>query len=293
MAIPVTLLEDRKIPRIIPSIRILGESLPDELSHLLREAYVLGFTHFDLPTSKHLEAFRSWRALSEDENLNGWFRLDAKMGVSFLGRPLHSFESKLIATLVRGLPAETARYLLPTFSGSEVFTQKEIDRFAFDRPRFESVLSQLRPEETPFLVIGERYGDWLLALGRIDLLHEMVELARQRHFIPVFSGQWPAFSLPKAKPLDVAAYAVPIRQREVLSQGSQMTELIKRFDRPLIGLNPLPSRGTWAKANQIFRFLLEELKIHATFPEVASDEELRKLFEGLASLPSFIPPRKT
>jgi len=292
MSIPVVLLENRKIPRVILSIPIEGASLREEGSNLLREAYVLGFTHFDLPTSQHLEAFRAWRALSEDENLTGWFRLDAKMGVSFLGRPLHSFESKLIATLGKSLSAELSRRLLPTVSTAEVFTQKEIDRFAFDRSRFEGALSALRPEETPFLIIGERYGDWLLALGRIDLLQEMTHVARERNFVPIFSGQWPAFSLPKAKPLDVAAYAVPIRQKEVASQGSHTAELIKRFDKPLIALNPLRSRRIWNNPTLAFRFLFEELKIYAAFPEPASSEEVRKILEGLASIPSFIPPRR-
>ena len=83
----------------------------------------------------------------------------------------------------------------------------------FDPLRFDKALSLFNPEESPFLLTGEKYGDWLLALGRIDLLKEMVSRIREKGFTPIFSGQWATFVLPKAKPLDVAAYADPHQQK--------------------------------------------------------------------------------
>jgi hypothetical protein len=41
----------------------------------------------------------------------------------------------------------------------------------------------------------------------------MVSAARRKGFIPIFSGQWATFVLPKAKSLDVAAYAIPINKK--------------------------------------------------------------------------------
>ena len=78
-----------------------------------------------------------------------------------------------------------------------------------------------------------------MALGRIDLLQEMVSRVREKGFIPIFSGQWATFVLPKAKPLDVAAYAIPINKKWSLFDLQQACDLIKKFDKPVISLNPL------------------------------------------------------
>ena len=292
MRIPTVIVENKKISRIILSIRTGAPSPRSEMSSLLEKAYGMGFSHFDLPTMKHLEAFRELMSLTEDENLTGFCHLDVKEGVSFLGRPLHSFESKIIATLKKNLPPEIIRHLIPSSSSPEVFTQKEIDRFSFDPHRLDKALSSLRPGESPFLITGERYGDWLLALGRIDLLQKMVTTARERGFIPLFSGQWATFSLPNAKPLEVAAYAVPINKKRGLFDLAHACELIKRFDKPVISLNPLANGELLNEPETAFTFLFDELKIYAAITEVASEEEVKKILDGLARSPSFILPRK-
>jgi len=97
-----------------------------------------------------------------------------------------------------------SRFFFPTSSSAEVFTQKEIDRIRFDADRFDKALYNFRPSETPFLVIGKKYGDWLSALGRIDLLQSMVARARERGFRPIFSSYWTTLVLPKTKTIDVA-----------------------------------------------------------------------------------------
>jgi hypothetical protein len=215
-------------------------------------------------------------------------------GASFLGKPLHRFESKVISTIRRDLlPSNLPRNILPPFSSSEVFTQKEIDRITFDPLRFEEALSLFDPETSPFLLIGERYGDWLLALGRIDLLREMVSKVRAKGFIPIFSGQWATFALPKAKPLDVAAYAVPINKKWSFFDLQRASDLIKRFEKPVISLNPLADGTLFKESEGAFSFLFEELKIYAAIPQIASEGEAQKIVEVLMKFPSLIPPRKT
>ena len=163
-----------------------------------------------------------------------------KQGSPFLGKPLHRFESKIISTIRNELlPSHQTRNILPPTFSSEVFTQKEIDRIAFDPLRFEKALSPFDPDESPFLLVGEKYGDWLLALGRIDLLREMVSKVRGKGFIPIFSGQWATFVLPKAKSLDVSAYAIPINKKWSLFDLQRASDLIKKFEKPVISLNPL------------------------------------------------------
>jgi hypothetical protein len=260
----------------------------------MKQLYELGVWYFDLPSVKHLESYKELMILTDDNTLMGLCHLEAEKGVSFLGKPFHRFESKIVSTIKKGLlPSHSPRNILPFSSSTEVFTQKEIDRLTFDLPRFDRALSLFNPEESSFLLIGERYGDWLLALGRIDLLKEMVVRVREKGFIPIFSGQWATFVLPKAKPLDVAAYAIPINKKWSLFDWTQACNLIKKFDKPVISLNPLADGKLLKKPEEAFAFLFEELKIHAAIAEVTSEEEVKKIVEAMKTFPSLIPHRKT
>jgi hypothetical protein len=224
----------------------------------------------------------------------GICHLQVERGVSFLGKPLRQFESKILSTMKKNLFLPDAlQYLHSTPSSSEIFTQKEMDRITFDPLRFEKVLFHLNPEESPFLLMGEKYGDWLLALGRIDLLKEMVLRVREKGFIPIFSGQWATFVLPKAKPLDVVAYAIPINKKWSLFDLAHACDLIKKFDKPVISLNPLADGKLLEKSEEAFSFLFDELKIHLAIAEITTEKEARTIVESLKKFPSLIPHRKT
>jgi hypothetical protein len=294
MRLPTTFLEQKKIPRVILSIHPRPPfDLPQILS-LMKEAYEMGAWCFDLPSANHVKSFKELKHLTTDQALIGLCHIGVETGASFLGKPLHRFESKVISTIRKGLlPSNLTRNVLPPSSSSEVFTQKEIDRITFDPLRFEEACSLFNPEESPFLFIGERYGDWLLALGRIDLLHKMVSKVRARGFIPIFSGQWATFVLPKAKPLDVAAYAVPINKKWSLFDLQRASDLIKKFEKSVISLNPLADGTLLNESEGAFSFLFDELKIVAAIPGIASQEEAKTIVEALMKFPSLIPPRKT
>jgi hypothetical protein len=260
----------------------------------MKKIYEAGAWCYDLPSLKHLDSFKELKRVTEDGTLIGFGHLEAEEGAAFLGKPLHQFESKVISTIKKNIvPAHLIHHLFPSSTSNDVFTQKEVDRIVFDTLRFEKALSGFNPWETPFLFIGEKYSDWLLALGRIDLLKEMISKVRERGFIPIFSGQWATFVLPKAKPLDVAAYAIPINRRWSHFDLALACGLIKKFDRPVISLNPLADGKLLKESEEAFFFLFEELKIRSAITEVASIEEVMTIFESLKRLPSLIPPRKT
>jgi hypothetical protein len=293
MRLPTTILEGKKISRIILSAQPRPFS-QHQISSLMKKAYEMGAWCFDLPSGNHLESFRELRDLTADEMLIGLYRVEAEAGVSFLGKPLHRFESKIVSTIRRELlPPQQTRDVLPPTSSSEVLTQKEIDRIAFDPLRFEKALSTFDPKESPFLLVGEKYGDWLVALGRVDLLKEMVSKVRTKGFIPIFSGQWATFVLPKAKSLDVSAYAVPVNKKWSLFDLGRASDLIKKFEKPVISLNPLADGNLLRESEEAFSFLFDELKICAAIAGVGSEEEARTIIEALKKFPSLIPPRKT
>jgi hypothetical protein len=305
MHIPTFVLEGIKLPRVILLIQpSMGSDVQAAVS-LMEISYEMGALCFDLPSKNHLEAFRELKNLVEDKGLIGLSHVEAGEGVSLLGKPLHHFEPKIASTikknhfpphLITKLKKEgvwNSRFFFPTSSSTEVFTQKEVDRIRFDAGRFEKALSNFRQSETPFLVIGRKYGDWLSALGRIDLLQSMVARARERGFRPIFSSYWTTFVLPKTKTIDVAAYAVPINKRWSLFDPEQAFQLIKKFDRPVIALNPFADGELMQDSEGAFSFLFEELRIHGVIVEVTSKGEITKVLDAIEGFPSIIHRQKT
>ena len=294
MRFPTAILEGKKIPRIIFTIRPPISSHHQEILSLMKKIYAMDAWCFDLPSLKHLEAFKELRHFTDDETLIGLCHLAIEEGISFLGKPLHQFEWKVVSTIKKNLfPSHLPRNTLPPIFSPEVFTQKEIDRITLDPLRFDKALSLFDPRESPFLIMGEKYGDWMLALGRIDLLKEMMQRVRERGFIPIYSGQWATFLLPKAKPLNVAAFAIPINKKWSLFDLTEACLLIKKFDKPVISLNPLDDGKLLRRSEEAFSFLLEELKIYSAITEISSEEELRIIVETLERIPSLIYHPKT
>lgn len=294
MRVSTAILEGRKIPRGILSIRPPIQSHSKEISSLMGKAYEVGVWCYDLPSLTHLQSFKELKHSTEDDTLIGLCHLEVEAGISLMGKPLHRFESNVISTIKRNLfPSHVHKNIFPTLPSSEVFTQKEIDRIAFDPLRFEKAISLFNPEVSPFLFVGERYGDWMLALGRIDLLKQMIEKIRKKGFTPIFSGQWATFVLPRAKSLEVAAYGVPINKKWSLFDLTQACDLIKKFDKPVISLNPLADGELLGKIEEAFSFLFEELKIHSAIIETSGEEEMGTILKALEKVPSLIPHRKT
>ncbi len=293
MRLPIAFLENKKIQRIIFTIQPSSQGT-QQLYELMEKVYATGGWCLHLPTSKHLKLFKALRENTGNKRLVGFGQIDADLGVTLTGKPLCRFESQVISTMIRTtVPPHLARKLFPVSPAEEVLTQKEIDRMTFDRSRFDQILSSFHPEETPFLIIGGKYGDWLWGLSRGDLLKEMFMEARQKGFIPIFAGLWATFVLPKAKHLDASAYAVPINQRRGLFHLPEACELIKKFDRPIISLDPLAERELFRESEQAFSFLFHQLKIDAAIVEVTSEKEIVPLFQAVKHIPSLIPFRKT
>jgi hypothetical protein len=303
--IPTYVLERRKLPRVIFSPNASSPSDPKAILSLLRSAFELGQWCFDLPSPKHLEPFRELRNLTEEETLIGIGNLGVEEGMTLMGSPLHRFESKVISTVKKNLfPPESIRRLkreglwnardfFPDPFSPEVFTQKEIDRVTFDPVRIDRALSVLQVKETPFLKVGGKYGDWLLGLGRTDLIEKMASRVREAGFIPIYSGRWATFVLPKVKAIDFAAYAVPINKSQGLMDHVQACALIKKFDKPLISTDPVAGGKFLSHPEEAFAFLFKELRIHGAMVEVSSEEECKKILDALSAVPSLIPPRKT
>jgi len=302
MRFPTAILEGKKLPRVILSITPPASQGVQEILPLMRKAYEMDAWCLDLPSGRHHQLFKELRRLIEEETLIGLPHIGAEEGASLSGIPLHRFEKKVSATITRNLfspdlirnlkemGAWKGPYFFSAAHSSEVLTQKEIDRISFDFSRFDRILSLFDPSTSPFLFIGGRYGDWLLGLGRPDLLKDMLSRMRGQGFIPILTGHWATFFLPKAKSLDAGAYAVPINKRMSFFDLPQACDLVKKFDKPVMSLNSLEGKELTASPEEALSFLFNDLKISLAIAEVSSEEELQRLLKAVEKIPSLRPP---
>jgi hypothetical protein len=292
--IPKVVLEGIKIPRIIFSISPSANLKTQEIFFLMKKIYEMGIWCFDIPSTNHLESFKRLRELIGDESLIGIFHIESATGISFTGKPLYQFESKIISTIIKNIiPQNLVKKIYPNHHIQDIFTQKEIDRIIFDDTVFEQFLLNINKKEFPLILIGEKYNDWLVGLGRVDLLSKMISVARKKGFIPILSAKWPTFVLPKVKSLDVSAYAIPINKKEGLFDHSQACNIIKKFEKPVISLNPLANGKLLKSPQKAFSFLFNELKIYGAITEISSEEEALTIFGVFKKIPSLIPFQKT
>ena len=303
MRLSTALLEGKKLPRVILSVRP-SDTDPDRILTLMRRAYEMDAWCFDLPTPSHHRALKELKGLVGEDSLIGLPHFSAEEGASLSGNPLRRFEKKVAATITKNIfspdlvrrlkkrGAWRSPYFYTATGSREVLTSKEIGLIRFDASRFERVLSPFQPRISPFLFIGERYGDWFLALGRADLLKAMVSSIREKGFIPILSGQWATFFLPKAKSLDAAAYAVPINREMSFFDFDQACGLIKKFDKPLVSLNALAGREVVEESEEAFSFLFNELKISFAVAEADSEEGIERVLRAAWKVPSLTIHRK-
>lgn len=291
---PTATLEGKKIPRAIFLIQPQPSRSEKEIYPFMRGVYELGAWCFDLPSPQHYKSFRELKISTGDESLIGLCHFDVEPSLSFLGKPIHYVEPKIISTIRKDFSlSPPIRNILPSSPPADVFTQREIDRITFDPFRFEKALSPIHPTDSPFLIIGEKYGEWLLALGRVDLLQEMVSRIRQKGFTPFFSCRWINFILPRAKSLDVAAFAIPINKTWNPAHLEQVSVLIRKLNKPVISLFPLYEKRFFKTFEATLSFLFDELKVYAVMLKVTSEEEARRIVGTLKRFPSLLTYRRT
>jgi len=171
-------------------------------------------------------------------------------------------------------------------------TQKEIDRIAFDAARFDRALSLFQAKETPFLKVGGKYGDWLLGLGRTDLIEKMASRVREAVSFPSSPADGQLLFSPKVKMIDFAAYAVPINKTGITGSRPGLCahqEIRQTSDQP----RPVSGREAPGEFRRGLLVSLQRIRIHGAVAEVTSEEEGRKILDALAAVPSLIHPKRT
>jgi hypothetical protein len=117
----------------------------------------------------------------------------------------------------------------------------EIEGIYLDRGLFRKRLSIFG--DCQYIFLGGSDADWLVPLGRIDILIEMAQIVRQEGFIPLLLCQYATLVVPEAEKagVDVDGYAVPLNQEWSWFDRDECVDIISSLDKPVIAFMPLAS----------------------------------------------------
>jgi hypothetical protein len=173
------------------------------------------------------------------------------------------------------LPRNTARSL----------TTSQIDSIKINTEFFKKRLEFYRNLDVKVVQYGGGTADWLVALGRTDLLNDLAHLIRKSGFVPLLICHWASLVLPHAeKELDVAGYVIPLNRLWSLQSLSDVLNVIRGIGKPVIAMKPL-AQGVLARDLEgAFEFLFEKAGVTAVLVGVSSIAEAKQTFRTLGKI---------
>jgi len=221
---------------------------------VMRAYYEAGGMAFDLSFDVNTRLFH--RLLADTgKPLLGVGNPTWEQGVFLNGRYLQYSRDRIIRTLVERLwPKDIAQLVKEELSRSAVLvfgydpqapllSDEEIESIALDAAAYLKRLSLFKDCE--IVLFGGADADYLVSLGREDIVAEMVNIAQRQGLRPYLLSQYPSLVLPKMEKigLDVEGYAVPLNKEWSWFDRESCLEAVQATEKSVIAFMPLASGG--------------------------------------------------
>lgn len=178
-----------------------------------------------------------------------------------------------------------ARSFLEPKSSAQPLGRSEIDRIRMKPDFFMERLELYRKLNVRLVQFGGGTADWLVALGRVDLLRDLCQLVRDNGFVPLLICHWTSLILPVAeKELDVAGYIVPLSKLWGLLTLSEELDTIRNVEKPVIAMKTLAQGALAHDLQDAFTYLIEKLRVADVLVRVSSVAEAEQTFSTLARI---------
>ena len=219
---------------------------------VMQSYYQAGGRAYDLSFDVNTRLFR--RLLDETgDELLGIGNPTWEQGVFLNGRFLQYSRDCILRTLVEQFwPADIAQEVEHHLSREAVLVfgydsqaallnAQEIGSIFLDEAVFLKRLAGF--ENCQIVLLGGSDADYLVSLGREDIVAEMVRLARNQGFRPYLLSQYPSFVLPRmeAVNLDVEGYAVPLNKEWSWFDRESCLKAVQATSKKVIAFMPLAS----------------------------------------------------
>ncbi|MFC2025837.1 hypothetical protein ACFLUC_01440 [Chloroflexota bacterium] len=219
---------------------------------VMRAAYEAGGKAFDLSFDVNTRLMSKLIEETGDQ-LIGFGNPTWEQGVILNGRFIQYSRDRILRTLVdRLFPRNLARLVEDKLSREDVLvfgydrkaetlSDEEIESIYLDRGLFRKRLSIFK--DCQYIFLGGSDADWLVPLGRTDILVDMADIVRQEGFIPIILCQYATLVVPEAERagVDTEGYAVPLNKEWSWFDRNECVDIISSLDKPVIAFMPLAS----------------------------------------------------
>lgn len=258
---------------------------PDYALVVMQAAYDAGCRAFDLSDQDNVQPF--WRLrVRVNEEIIGFGNPTWEQGVFLGGRFLMLSRDRILRTLIE-------RPLLPRTLADLVrqrLAQEAVLVFGYDpdaAPLTDEEISDIRLDEDVFLrrlsgfggscryiFLGGTDADYLLSLGRTDILRRMAELTRRCGFLPILLCHYGSHVVPIAEQaaLDVLGYAIPLNREWGWFDREACVDLVQTIAKPFVAFMPLASGGLKRDIRGALQWLFHDVGVAAILFGSASRE---------------------
>lgn len=250
---------------------------------VLSSAVNAGARGLDISMNDHvIEAFCATRDALNGE-LVGFANPNWKLRILMREVPLWNFREKVVATVVGQLglsrpkidgeqPGAWAHWFT-CGKGVVPLTSSDIASWTLDEADLKARLRQFNGI-AKFCLVGSDFGDWCIALGRIDILEQHIDIVRGFGLDPVSITHWPSITLPVWDRLDVIAHWVMASADRALIDKEGLLQAIGGLQRPLTLFRILGAGRHTSEIQFAFKyardvFLPDSIVVGVTSPEEA------------------------
>ena len=254
---------------------------------VMRAAYEAGGTAFDLSFEENVRLFR--RLQSElDEPLIGFGNPTWEQGVMLNGRFLQYERDRILRTLADRLwPREIARLV------KDELAQEAVMLFGYDReaqPLGDAEIAAITLDEgllrarletlkdCQYMFFGGSDADWLVSLGRTDVLADSARVIRAAGHIPILLCHYATLVVPAAVDagLDTDAYAIPFNKTWTWFDLDECIEIVQSLEKPVIAFMPLASGELRKDVRASLDWLFDDMGVESILFGTATAEHSRE-----------------
>ena len=218
--------------------------------------------------------------------------------VTINGVPLEKYSEEIKANIRSKLPQGYMERLIQSKKpiglykslfelkrSTQPLTKSQIDSIKIELEFFKRRLELYRKLDVKLVQFGGGTADWLIGIGRIDILQNLSQLIRSRGFTPLLICHLTSMVLPICeKELEVAGYIIPLNKLWGLLTLSEALRTITNIEKPIIAMKTL-ARGALADNIQgAFSFLFKEAGVTAVMVGVSSQNEAKQTFSAIGEV---------
>jgi len=250
---------------------------------VMQAALQAGGHAFDLSFEENCRLFRRLR---EETNMDliGFGNPTWEQGVILNGKYIQYSRDRILRTLVDRLLDRRLANLVETRLSiedvlvfgydrkAELLSDQEIASIYLDEGLFRKRLSIFR--DCKYILMGGSDADWLVSLGRIDILAEMSRVVRQQGYIPMILCQYASTVLPAVENagIDIEGYAVPLNRDWSWFSRDECIEAVLKVNKPVIAFMPLASGGLRKELRAALDWLYNDAGVESILYGTATPE---------------------